>query len=235
MERTIYLYIKESPRGLKYLGHTIKKDPFKYRGSGIRWSNHLKYHKIPLKDIKTTILLETKDRSIISFWGMYYSKVYNVVEDDNWANLMPESGESSLGYKHTKESLKKMSDLKKGIVKSEEFKAHLRSLNLGKFLSEEHKKKIGEANSKFKRTEEQKLYLRNINLGKKKSLETREKVAKSHWKKVSQYSLDSVLIKEWISIKEASETLNVRNSQISGCCRGRYLTAGGFKWKYSNN
>ena len=40
----IYLYIKESPLGLKYLGKT-EKDPFKYIGSGLYWKKHLKKHK----------------------------------------------------------------------------------------------------------------------------------------------------------------------------------------------
>lgn len=56
----IYLYLKESPLGLKYLGKT-EKNPFKYNGSGLYWKSHLKKYNIKSKDIKTTILFETDD------------------------------------------------------------------------------------------------------------------------------------------------------------------------------
>ena len=37
-----YLYVKtHKVTGLKYLGQT-SKDPFKYNGSGTRWTNHIK-------------------------------------------------------------------------------------------------------------------------------------------------------------------------------------------------
>ena len=93
MSKKIYLYIKESPIGLKYLGITSMEDPYKYPGSGKYWTSHLRKHNIKPKNIITTILLETEDNSIISFWGMYYSKIYNIVESEDWANLIPESGE----------------------------------------------------------------------------------------------------------------------------------------------
>jgi hypothetical protein len=39
----IYLYVKQQPvSGLKYFGRTIRKDPFKYKGSGTYWVNHYK-------------------------------------------------------------------------------------------------------------------------------------------------------------------------------------------------
>ena len=39
-------------------------------------------------------------------------------------------------------------------------------------------------------------------------------------KKVLQFSLDGVLIKEWNSTREIERTLSFPNSAISGCCRG---------------
>ncbi len=154
----IYLYLKEIP-GLKYLGVTSKKDPHSYRGSGKYWRNHLKSHKIKTKDINTTILLETEDKQIISFWGIYYSKIWNIVESEEFANLMPESGDQNtlgrklsqkeidrikllhkgnsyhLGQPHTEESKKKMSDSlmgREGVWKDKKF-------------SEEHKLKLSKA------------------------------------------------------------------------------------------
>lgn len=105
--KTLHLYVKELPDGLKYLG-TTSKNPYRYKGSGMYWKRHLKKYNYKLKDIKTTVIFSTIYRDILKEKGLYYSKLYNVVDDPNWANLIPESGESStLGYKPKKETIEK--------------------------------------------------------------------------------------------------------------------------------
>jgi len=96
--KTTYLYIKESPKGLKYLGKT-EQNPETYLGSGTRWLNHIKKHKIKSEDIKTTILFETNDKILLKEMGLYYSQFYNVVDSIDWANLKPESGDGGGGLK----------------------------------------------------------------------------------------------------------------------------------------
>lgn len=51
--------------------------------------------------------------------------------------------------------------------------------------------------------------------------------------RVAQYDLDGNFIREWDSIKEASEKTN--STHISMCCRGhkKYKTSGGYIWKYA--
>ena len=49
--------------------------------------------------------------------------------------------------------------------------------------------------------------------------------------KIEQYTVDGVLIKEWNSIKEASEYLGVDRSSISHALHNDIPTAGGYKWK----
>jgi hypothetical protein len=56
--------------------------------------------------------------------------------------------------------------------------------------------------------------------------------ALKQFKPVLQLNKDETFIKEWISIKEAGETLKIGRSDISACCRGKQRTAGGFVWKY---
>lgn len=96
--RKIYLYIKISPKGLFYLGKFIeRKDPYhtiyRYRGSGTYWKRHLKKNKIRTSDIQTIILHETYDEKEIKSLGLYYSKLFDVSNNDNWANLVDENGE----------------------------------------------------------------------------------------------------------------------------------------------
>jgi hypothetical protein len=122
---TIYLYVKtHSKTGLKYLGQTSSNDPHKYPGSGMYWKSHLKKHGL---DYTTEILKECQTKTELKEWGIYYSKLWNVVESKDWANLTEESG---LGGK-TVENFKH----------SEETKAIISSTHKGKKKSPEHVKK----------------------------------------------------------------------------------------------
>jgi hypothetical protein len=53
-------------------------------------------------------------------------------------------------------------------------------------------------------------------------------------KRVLQYDSNMNLIKEWDTITQASNDLNIYNSNISMCCNGKLKTTGGFIWKYKN-
>lgn len=87
---TYYLYKKTHKiTNLKYLGFT-RKNPYKYKGSGIKWLAHVSKHGY---NVETEILCETIDRNQIQQLGEYYSKLWNVVESSEWANLKPEGGE----------------------------------------------------------------------------------------------------------------------------------------------
>jgi len=89
---TIYLYIKTHRKtGLKYLGKT-ERDPYKYRGSGKYWRLHIRKHGA---DIDTQILRECKTVDEVKEWGIYYSKLWNVVECNEWANLKEEYGDGN--------------------------------------------------------------------------------------------------------------------------------------------
>ncbi len=87
----IYLYIKQhSITGLKYFGKTTRKDPFKYRGSGMYWQNHInKYGK---EYIKTLEIWGFDDINLCSKFALKFSKNNNIVESKEWANLQPENG-----------------------------------------------------------------------------------------------------------------------------------------------
>ena len=131
----MYLYVKTHPTGLKYLGKTVQ-DPSKYKGSGTHWLRHLKKHG---EEHTTEILLETDDKELLKEKAIYYSKMYNVVESKEWANIVPEQGDGGdtsmspayqahiasgnflygkkngfYGKKHTEETKRLMSENSKG-------------------------------------------------------------------------------------------------------------------------
>jgi hypothetical protein len=85
-----YLYVKtHNITGIKYLGQTIR-DPFKYRGSGKIWRRHIKKHGY---DVRTEILLQTESKAELVNYGLYYSRVFDVVSSSDWANLKEETGD----------------------------------------------------------------------------------------------------------------------------------------------
>lgn len=86
----IYLYVKtHRVTGLKYLGKTVQ-DPYTYRGSGKYWNNHINKHGY---EVDTKILCECKTQEEVKERGLYYSKLWNVVESKEWANLKEETGD----------------------------------------------------------------------------------------------------------------------------------------------
>ena len=52
-------------------------------------------------------------------------------------------------------------------------------------------------------------------------------------KPVQQLSLDGVLVALWPSLHEAWRQTAITCQSISGCCKGKYRTAGGYVWKYA--
>lgn len=165
MEQTIYLYKKTHRKtGLKYLGKTVQ-DPFEYKGSGKKWKDHLSKHG---DDIETEILFESTSNDEIREKGIYYSDLWNVIENPEWANLVREEGSGGRNPASlTEEANSKRSATLKGRTVSEEHRRKLSEANKGKnwltdeqrrksalkasaklkgrTLSEEHKQRIGEA------------------------------------------------------------------------------------------
>ena len=84
-----YLYIKtHNVTGLKYFGKTCQKDPFKYKGSGTRWLNHVRIHGL---DITTEILGLFLDETECKRVALEFSIQNNIVDSEEWANLQPET------------------------------------------------------------------------------------------------------------------------------------------------
>jgi len=202
MEKT-YLYIKESPLGLKYLGKT-EQNPQKYLGSGKRWLRHIKKHKLQSLDIKTIILFETTDKEELKQKGLYFSDLYGVVLNKEWANLKPENGDGGGGKKSEKEKNKISQTMKKrklvwsdDVIEKrnknlkgrkmppckEETKKKLSEMFKGKIRgvkTKETYKKANETKKKngYKITEETKLKIKNTLLGRKRPNDVIEKLGK---------------------------------------------------------
>lgn len=58
------------------------------------------------------------------------------------------------------------------------------------------------------------------------------KIGSIQTKRIQQYDLKNDLIRNWSSIKDASQKLKISNGHICSCCKGKRKSAGGFIWKY---
>ena len=96
---------------------------------------------------------------------------------------------------------------------------YMRSLFVGKKLSDEHKRKISEAHK----------------ASGLKPITTPESILKmrmSKMKYVAQIDMCGSIIAEYPSLDEAMKATGVCTSGISKCCKNKRKTAGGYKWEY---
>lgn len=99
----IYLYVKQhSITGLKYFGRTISKDPFKYKGSGDYWKLHIKKHGI--NHIKTIEIWGFDDQKLCSEFALKFSIENDIINSNEWANLILEDGTTGLDRTFSKSS-----------------------------------------------------------------------------------------------------------------------------------
>lgn len=135
-----YLYIKtHNKTGLKYLGQTKRKDPHKYKGSGKYWLRHLKKHG---EDYTTEILHECQSVDELKEKGLYYSRLWNVAESNEWANLMEESGDGAGTF--SKETLARISESLRKVAQDPEWQARQRENARKKTQNPEFSAKMSE-------------------------------------------------------------------------------------------
>lgn len=154
-----------------------------------------------------------------------------------WANLL---NVHNRDYGYNKEPIIPIDGIKKH---SDETKEKLRLANIGKKATTETRNKLSIVGKKPK----------NFSDAYRKKLSDRMKIAiktpkflkfyESKKKKIMQFDLNENFIREWDSIKEAAETLNLCKSRISVVCRynnsfedddklNKLKEHGGFIWKF---
>lgn len=112
-----WLMIKQhNLTGLRYFCKTIKKDPYKYLGSGVRWSKHLKKHG---RDVSTLWCRLFDNAQELTEYAIRFSVDNNIVESCEWANLVIEDGITGWppGTKHKAISIERCKLNAKGFKK----------------------------------------------------------------------------------------------------------------------
>jgi len=136
---TALLVMEHNITGLKYFCKTALLDRInRYKGSGTRWTNHLKVHG---KDVKVGVLGFYVEEERCRNAAKQFSVDNKIVESDEWANLVEETGMMDrnmsnnlnpfYGKKHTPEMKESMRLARLG-----------RSVNKGAYRSPEQRAKI---------------------------------------------------------------------------------------------
>lgn len=173
--------------------------------------------------------------------------------EKHWTYGLPSEEHHWYGKKHTEETKKKISESQKGELNHRYGKRY----KLKKPRTKEWRRKQSEAHkgqvSGFKgkqHTPEAKEKMRQKAIGRpvsdkviNKSEEWIKNISKGkkgkgmgkdnpNAVKVVQFSINGSKIKVFDTITQASESTNSNKGSIVSCCRGRYKTAGGYKWMY---
>lgn len=137
----IYLYVKQhASTGLKYFGKTTRSNPYTYNGSGKYWQYHLKKHGANLLTLE---VYGFDDIEYCTAFALEYSRLNNIVQSDEWANLREENGRDG-GVSLSEDHKAKLLAAHVGIKRSPETIAKIRASNLGKKRSAETKAKLSE-------------------------------------------------------------------------------------------
>ena len=198
----------------KYIGITCQKPSQRWRGGkGYKIGLFKKaIDKYGWDNFNHVILFEHLSKEEACKKEMELIDKYNAMNTNYGYNLC-EGGNLTLGYHHTEESKKKMSEKRKGMYAGEKNpmynKCGVLAPAYGKHLTEEHKRKISEA-------KKGKANYHTITL----------------YKRVDQFDLNGNFIKSWESISKAEKELNLKGTHISRVCRGKGKTTGGYVFKY---
>lgn len=225
-----YLYLDPEKPGIypiKGLNIILKYEPFYVgKGTGQRKDKHKFKSSITGKFMKSKII-SLKKKNLEPIIIKIIDKITNQESCDNEKYLIKIIGRRDLGLG----PLVNLTDGGEGVLNVSNSSREKMSLA-----------KQGKTSPRkgCKLTNEQKLKLSIINSGKnhpkfglKHSKETREKISLTRKRiPILQLSLDNILIKEHSSVTEAANELNIFNSNIVKCLKGKIFSYKGFKWTY---
>lgn len=218
-----------------------------------RWNKHTKTSKNKSRAIKNALnkygvdnfnfkMIHQCSKKRLGELEKFYIKKLNTMspngynltsggEHPEWSQESRDKLSVSLtGRVVSNECCQNISKAQKESEKTERHIIALADMKRGVPLTPEHRNNL-------KRTLEQreKMSRERIAKEKKHTIETKEKMSQSspNKKKVLQYTMTDVFVKEWSSGAEIKRELNI---SVSNACRGEKnrKQAGGFKWKYAD-
>jgi group I intron endonuclease len=240
-----------------YIGQDKNNKPY-YLGSGDLIKLSIK--KYGKENFKKEILQICESQDELNYYERYYISLYDSTNKIIGYNIsFGGTNGTMFNRQHSEETKNKISLSHLGKEKSDEHKENFLKSLTGKKISDETKQKMSNSNlykgkKKGNLSEETKLKISKSKTGKKMSDEVKKKMSetrvgvnngfygkkhsetfmKKKRKSIIQLTLNNELIKEWESITDAGNNLGIPISNICCVLRGKYKTAGGYKFKYKD-
>lgn len=234
------VYKHTSPSGKVYIGITSKVPER-------RWQNGTGYHHNPyFSSAIQKYGWENIDHEIIAkelSFDMACKMEIDLIaqyrsNDPDYGYNLTSGGEGRLGYAHSEETKRRISEANTGKKRTDEEKHKMSLSRKGRKMppfTDEHRQRISEScigrpssRKGTHLTDETKYKLSEANKG--KCIGAKSPVAK----KVCQYDMAGNFIKEWDCIRDVERTLKISSSNITTVCKGgRLKSAGGYIWKYA--
>lgn len=252
-----FIYITKNLINNKlYIGQRACSPKWKtYLGSGIKIKRAIK--KYGRENFKRYVIDFAFDYDSLNELEYIYSIMFNVIDDDNWYNLMYGGGFHALkGIKFSDEHRRRIAEAKKGE----------KNPNYGKKYSESEIEIMREKSSGVNNAMYGKRGKLSPNYGKKHSDETKKKMSlaaigeknhnyhkqwtdeqkdklRKHYEKYGNpndiktycYDLSGHFIKSYKSAKVAAEELNLHHSSICKICRNQKGKCGNYQWRYASD
>lgn len=234
------VYAHITPSNKVYIGIT-SQDPLKRWKGGIGYSKQVYFYRAILKygwnNIEHKILVSEISYTEAINLEKYYINIYKS-NNLNFGYNLTEGGEGTLGFHHSEKTKEKISAKHIGRKIPKEVVEKIVSKNKGKKRTDEFRKKISEIKSKQSEYTKKKISTSKTGISHSKehcaNISKALKGRKNIWnnKAVLQYSKDGEFIKEWENVSLVTKSLNIHQSNIIACCKGKLKSAGGFIWKY---
>ena len=261
MDKSYCVYIhRNTINGKQYCGITSQKPESRWRnGDGYTHNAHFQnaIQKYGWDSFEHIILFDGLTNEEANELERQYIQKHNLMDQEFGYNQTI-GGDGTVGYSHTDETRRKMSQSRMGHECSEETRLKISNQNSGekngmygatpwnkgKARSEETKEKISESRKGITAGKSHPMY------GKKHSEETIQKMSKSHmgrtaWnkglktgvrpanaRKVAMFDDNGILIKTFNSVREGAMEVGGYGGNISACCKGKVKHASGYIWKY---
>lgn len=253
----IGIYKITNPKGKIYIGQAYNLEERKGEYRKLECKGQPKIYNSLVKYGFSEHIFEVVEECSIEELNIrerYWQDFYDVLSEKGLNCILQNTSEKP--KKYSQETTQKMSTSMKAFISSErgqEITKNATSKRKHFWTTEEGLRRKVEMISKVdyadrntkidfkKRTANTDYQARNVKIDWKALQAKRVKTmnweakAKKCMKPILQFDKDETFIREWDSIKEAGETLVIDRSNISGCCKGKTRTAGGFIWKYKNS
>lgn len=254
----VYAHYNSGSGEIFYIGLGEKeKRAYSHKDRNQWWHNIVNKYGMEVEIIGEELSYEHAKEAemfMIQFYGRADKKLGPLVN-------LTDGGDGQLGYKHTEEAKVKMSNRDLSYLFTSESiakriantdykdpdriaKINTKEAHLKTIQNTDYKKKALNtnyaamvANTDFAARTANTDYSFNrdpILIAKRRESMDYSKKAEKCWVPVLQYSLTDEFIKEWKSMKEVKEVLNIDVSHIPCVCQNKRKSSQGFIWKYKD-